>query len=213
MGVIWTRYKDREEWLQHREGIGASEAGAVCGAGFKTPLRLWQEKTGLAKPDDLADNERVQFGNAIEEPMRGMFRVMRPEYELEFEPYTVLRRDDRHTFLFYTPDGWLTERATGRKGLYECKSATCLSAADWAKWNGKIPDGYYCQLLHGMYVGDYAFAVLFAILRNREGDGELRAYSFERREAEEDIRWLVGKEEAFWRCVERGVMPPVTLRV
>jgi putative phage-type endonuclease len=211
MAFIAKTYKNREEWLNNRIGIGASEAGAVCGVGFKSAIDLWREKLGITTPKDLSGNYRVQFGNDVEEPMRALFRVMHPEYALDFTPYTVLRRDAPHNFMFYTPDGWLTERETNRKGLWECKSATCISANDWAKWKDQVPPGYFCQILHGMYVGNFEFAVLFAILLNKDGDAEIRAYHFERSDYAEDIEWLVREEVTFWSYVERGVMPPMRL--
>ncbi|MBR7150414.1 MAG: YqaJ viral recombinase family protein [Oscillospiraceae bacterium] len=211
MSVILTTYNSREEWLEHRQGIGASEAGAVCGYGFKTPVQLWREKLQIDAPADISDNPRVAFGNAVEEPMRALFRVMHPEYQLDFIPYTVLRREDHHQFMFYTPDGWLTEAETGRKGLWECKSATCLSANDWSKWKDQVPPGYFCQVLHGMYVGDFQFAILFAILLNKDGDAEIRAYHFERSDYAEDIEWLIREETTFWSYVQRGEMPPQRL--
>lgn len=213
MSVIWSSYADRDEWLKFRDGIGASEAGSVCGYGFKTPMQLWREKMHVETPPDLSDNPRVQFGNDVEEPLRALYRVMYPQYQLDFEPYTILRRDDKHTFMFYTPDGWLTERETGRKGLYESKSSTLLSKQDYEKWNGQIPMGYYCQVLHGMYVGDFEFAELFAILLNKDNDATIRHYHFERSECEEDIAWLLDKETEFWRHVTDGSLPalPLTL--
>ena len=211
MGVICETYKNREEWLEHRDGIGGSEAGAICGYGFLTPLQLWRQKLQIEAQPDISDNPRVSFGNDVEEPMRMLFRVMHPEYELDFTPYTVLRRDDHHTFMFYTPDGWLTEKETGRKGLWECKSSTCLSANDWNKWKEQVPTGYLCQVLHGMEVGDFEFAVLFSILLNKDGDAEVRAYHFERKDYEEDIAWLLKEEETFWGYVQRGEMPPQKL--
>ena len=205
------KFLTREEWLQNRSGIGASEAGAVCGYGFKTPLQLWREKTHVEAPPDLSDDPRVRFGNDVEGPLRALYRVMYPQYQLDFEPYTILRRDDRHTFLFYTPDGWLTERDTGRRGLYESKSSTLLSRQDYDKWNGKVPMGYYCQLLHGMYVGDFEFAELFAILLNKDNDATIRHYHFERSDRENDIAWLLDKETEFWACVTEKKIPPMTL--
>ena len=213
MGLIRQIYNSREEWLEHRHGLGGSDAGAVCGFSFKTPLKLWREKTGIDTPTDISDNPRVSFGNAVEEPMRALFRVMKPEYELDFTPYTILRRDDHHNFMFYTPDGWLLERETGRKGLWECKSSTCLSAADWTKWKDQIPPGYFCQLCHGMFVGDYEFAELFAILLNKDGDAEIRSYHFERSDCEDDIAWLIEKEEMFYKHVQDGTMPPQPLMI
>lgn len=211
MSVIWTTYNSREEWLAHRQGIGASEAGAVCGMGFKTPLQLWREKLGVEAPQDLSDNPRVQFGNDVEEPLRALFRVMHPEYKLDFTPYTILRRDDHHQFMFSTPDGWLTEISTGRKGLYESKSSTCLKTEDWNKWKDQIPNGYYCQLLHSMFVGDFDFAILFAILLNKENDASIRAYQIERIDVQQDMNWLVGEEEKFYQYVQNRTLPPMPL--
>ena len=211
MGVIWSQYKDREEWLQHRNGIGASEAGAICGCGFKTPMQLWKEKLSEVEPPDLSDNPRVKFGNDVEEPLRALYRVMHPENELLFEPYTILRRDDHHQFMFYTPDGWLVERETGRRGLYESKSTTCLSAVDYAKWRDQVPPGYFCQILHGMFVGDFEFADLFAILLNKDSDAEIRCYHFERPDCEVDITWLVSKETEFWQHVQNKTLPSISL--
>ena len=153
----------------------------------------------------------MKFGNDVEEPLRALFRVMHPEYQLEFVPYTVLRRDDEFDFMFSTPDGWLTEIDTGRKGLYESKSSSCYSAKEFSEWQNKVPDGYYCQLLHSMYVGGFDFAVLFAILLNSEGDASVRAYKFERQTMEGDMQYLVGMEREFWKHVTDGTMPPLKI--
>lgn len=213
MGFTRTVYPDRETWLQHRQGLGGSDSGSVCGWGFKTPLQLWEEKVGKAKPQDLSGNERIEFGNAIEEPLRSMYRVMFPEHELTFTPYTILRRDEPElNFEFYTPDGELVEKATGRKGLYESKSVYATSAKVWSEWRDQIPKGYYAQLLKGMAVGDFEFAVLFAVLRRLDGDAELRRYTFERDACGEDIKWLIQKETEFWRSVQNRTMPGLTLQ-
>ena len=211
MAVIWTKYKSHDDWTASRNGIGASEAGAVCNMGFKSSIELWKEKVGEKKPDDISGNERVQFGNDVEGPLRSLFRIMNPEYSLSFTKYTVLRRDDEYSFMFYTPDGWLTEKATGKKGLYESKSSTCLSKKEWDKWAGKVPDGYYLQLLHGMFVGDFDFAVLFAILLNSEKDAEIRAYRIERADCQKDMEYLLEKEAEFWKAVESKTLPKLSI--
>lgn len=116
--VSRTSYPDRDTWLEARYGIGASDLASAIGmSGFKTPLQLWKEKCGLTQPKDLSGNERVDFGNRAEEPLREMFRLMHPEFELSFTPYTILRREGTYDFLFCTPDGELVECATGRKGI------------------------------------------------------------------------------------------------
>lgn len=210
--VTVTTYNNRDEWITHRTGIGASDSGAICGFGFKSALELWQEKTGVREPEDLSDNDRVSFGNAVEEPMRSLYRVMFPKYQLDFVPYTILRRNDSHTFMFCTPDGWLTERDTGRKGLWECKSATCLKRDDWDKWRDQIPQGYLTQVLHGMFVGDFEYADLFAILLNKDGDASIRRYHIERQDHDADLEWLIQKETEFWRSVQTRTMPKLTIQ-
>lgn len=211
--ITRTTYQNREEWLVGRShGLGASDIGAVLGVSkFKTPIQLWQEKTGKVKASDISDNQRVQFGNDAEEPLRGMFRLMHPEYELTFEPFTILRPVGRYSFLSCTPDGELVERETGRKGIYESKTATCLSRADWEKWNYQIPQTYFAQIIEQMFCGEFSFAVVWALLLNAEGDGSLRAYRFERRDCEASIQDMLQKAEAFWGHVEAGTMPAQTL--
>ena len=211
--ITRTTYQNREEWLVGRShGLGASDIGAVLGVSkFKTPIQLWQEKTGKVKASDISDNQRVQFGNDAEEPLRGMFRLMHPEYELTFEPFTILRPVGRYSFLSCTPDGELVERETGRKGIYESKTATCLSRADWEKWNFQIPQTYFAQIIEQMFCGEFSFAVVWALLLNAEGDGSLRAYRFERSDCEARIQDMLQKAESFWDHVEAGTMPAQTL--
>ena len=213
MSFTTTILNSREEWLEHRIGIGASEISSALGCGFKTPLQLWKEKTGQVKAPDLSDNERVKFGNEAEEPLRAIFRVMHPKYELTFEPYMILRREDEYDFLFDTPDGLLVEKETGRRGLYESKTSTCLSRKDWDKWNEKIPDAYFCQICQGMFVGDFDFAVVWALLLNSEGDGTLRIYEFERADCEWKIEEIKREGKKFWKHVVDGTMPPVLLNI
>lgn len=211
--ITRTTYQSREEWMEGRShGLGASDIGALLGVSkFKTPIQLWREKTGGVKAPDISDSQRVQFGNDAEEPLRGMFRLMHPEYELTFEPFTILRPVGRYSFLSCTPDGELVERKTGRKGIYESKTATCLSRADWEKWNFQIPPTYYAQVIEQMFCGEFDFAVVWALLLNAEGDGSLRAYRFERRDCEASIQDMLPKAEAFWGHVEAGTMPAQTL--
>lgn len=181
------------------------------GIGFQSPMQLWMEKRGMREHADLSVDERVSFGNAAEEPLREMFRVMHPEYKLAFTPYTILRQGGFYSFLSDTPDGELTEIETGRQGLYESKTATCLKKADWDEWREKVPQKYYCQICQGMYCGDYEFAVIWALLRNADGDGEIRCYRYERADCEDDIVALKEAGRKFYECWQNGTIPPMPL--
>lgn len=208
-GVIRETYPDRNTWLDARGAyIGASEASCVLGIGFQSPISLWQEKMGYKTHADLSDDERVAFGNDAEAPLRSMFRVMHPEYELDFTPYTILRQEGEYSFLSDTPDGELVEIETGRKGLYESKTATCIKKAEWDEWREKVPQKYYAQICQGMYCGGFDFAVIWALLRNQDGDGELRYYYFDRADCEADIEVIKEAGKKFYDAWQNGTLPP-----
>jgi putative phage-type endonuclease len=63
------------EWLQWRAGgVTASDAAAVLGRSpYKTPWRLWAERTGLVAPEDLSNAFLVRRGNALEDQARRDF--------------------------------------------------------------------------------------------------------------------------------------------
>lgn len=205
-------FPDRAAWLAGRtEGIGASEIASVIGCGFKSGIQLWKEKTGMIKPKDISDDERVRFGNEAEDALRTMFRLIHPEYELSFTPYMVLRAAGSYSFLSCTPDGELVERETGKRGLYESKTATCMSKADWQKWWEKVPDAYLYQVCQGMFCGDYDFAIIWALIMDKEHDASLRMYRFEREDCFWQIEEIKQKGKAFWESVKSGTIPPIKL--
>ena len=63
------------EWLAWRaQGVSASDAAVILGMSpYKTPWRLWAEKTGLVLPEDLSGNPFVQRGIALEDEARAEF--------------------------------------------------------------------------------------------------------------------------------------------
>ena len=63
------------EWLCWRSGgITASEAAVVVGRSpYKTPWRLWAERTGVAREPDLSANPHVRRGVALEDAARRAF--------------------------------------------------------------------------------------------------------------------------------------------
>tara|TARA_A100001015_G_scaffold142138_1_gene157720 strand:+ start:6883 stop:7755 length:873 start_codon:yes stop_codon:yes gene_type:complete len=50
----------------HKSYIGGSDAAALMGQGYKTPLQLFHEKVGKANPPDLSENIAVQLGSYLE---------------------------------------------------------------------------------------------------------------------------------------------------
>jgi putative phage-type endonuclease len=206
----------REEWLRKREeigGIGGSDAAAAIGMSKrKTKVQLWQEKTGRVKPKDLSGVEYVQMGVRTEGPMRELFAALHPEYGVVHRPYDIyFQRENRQ--LFATLDGELTDKATGEKGVLEIKKFDVQSRGDWKLWDDRVPDDYFCQVLHQLNATGYAFAWLFAILLRHDGRGEIRPYYFPREDYEDDIAELVKKENEFLQYVRFGRVPPVQLNL
>lgn len=203
----------REAWLEERkQSIGGSDIACVMGHGYKTALQLWQEKTGQKESPDLSDNERVQMGVRLEPALRHLFCVIRTDIDWDYESDVLYRSDDKDFyFAHYSPDGLLEEKETGRLGILEIKTATCVTKADWSRWDHKIPDNYFDQVLWGMFVLDREFADVFALLKNNEEDFELRTYHFERADSIDYLNEMKQKAKEFWQTVERKSVPSIKL--
>ena len=88
------RTPDWERW--RAQGVTASEAAIVLGRSpYKTPWRLWAERTGMARAADLSANPHVRRGNALEDEARRAFEERHGTMLLplcgESEEHPVLR--------------------------------------------------------------------------------------------------------------------------
>lgn len=212
--IQYEHFDSRDAWLQHRDGhLGASEAGSILGVGFMSKVELWKLKTGRAKPKDLSDNEAVKYGHRAENPLRNLFMAKHPDLALHYRPYDYVYQDER-PWLRATLDGEVYPYGMiDDRGILEIKTASCMSRADWAKWDGRVPDGYLAQLAHQFLATGFSFAYLFAELTGANGNSEIRTYYFSREEMEENMIYLLAEEEAFWDCVVNDRMPSVPLRI
>ena len=131
--------KTREEWLEsRRQGIGGSDAGCIVGANpWKSARKLWREKTGVDKPDDISDKPAVKFGKEAEQHLRELFLLTYPEFSCEYHEFRMYA-NDRLPFIFTTLDGELTDQ-NGRRGILEIKTTTIQQAKQWFEWDDCIP--------------------------------------------------------------------------
>ena len=204
--------KTETEWKQARfnRGIGGSEAAAIVGAStWMTANDLWQIKTGNKMPKDISDDPFVQQGHRMEGALRELYKSYHPDYRVRYHKYDLLYRAE-NPWLFCTLDGEVID-ADGRNGIFEAKTNTPIGKAGWAKWDCRIPDAYMIQILHQLLATGWEFADLMACLINQDGDFTVRTYHFERSDYEEDLAWLLEKEQAFWRSVQNKTLPPMTL--
>lgn len=207
--------KSHDEWLKNRTvGIGGSDAAAILGISpFKTNIDLWLEKTGQKEPDDISNDEKVKYGHEAEEPLRTLFMLDHPEYNLFHDEYMILQ-NTTYPFLQASLDGELTEITTGRKGIYEGKTTEIMNKQMLYEWKNGIPNHYYTQCLHYLIVTGYEFVWLRAELKFAwdKNKKEIRDYYFTREEAINDMKYLFKNELKFWNeNILKGVRPGLIL--
>lgn len=207
-------YGSRKEWLEARKNhIGGSDASACVGMNpYKDNVQLWKEKVGLVAPEDISDKPYVQYGTEAEKHLRALFALDFPEYEVRYEENNLYINPE-YPWMHASLDGELVDRA-GRHGVLEIKTTDLFQSMQKEKWKDRIPDNYYCQIIHYLAVTGWDFAILKAQIRS-EWDGELRImtkhYTIERKDVVEDIRYLVEAEERFWKCVCSRRVPDLIL--
>ena len=206
--------KDRNEWLQARQGrIGGSDASAIVGMNpYRTNVELWQIKTGQIEAEDISEKPYVKYGTLAEQHIRALFALDFPEYQVEYIENNMFL-NDKYPFAHASLDGWLTDQE-GRKGILEIKTTNILQSMQREKWNHRIPDNYYIQILHYLMVTEFEFAVLVAQLKS-EFNGEIykqvKHYKIERADVEEDIKYLESSEREFWQQVQERKRPALIL--
>ena len=207
-------FSSAAEWLQARTVIGGSDASALVGLNpYKTNIDLWKEKTGREKAPDISNETYVKFGHDAEPHLRAMFALDFPQYEVGYVENNMFF-NDKIPFAHASLDGWLIERETGRKGVLEIKTTNILQSMQREKWNDRIPDNYYCQVLWYLMVTEFDFAVLKARLRSEWQDGiriTIRHYMIERSEVLEDIKELEQAGWKMWTAIQEDREPNLIL--
>ena len=183
------QFDSMEEWLVNRKGIGGSDASAILGLNpYKTNQELWMEKKGQKSPLEI------------------------PEFKVEYYDNNMII-NKKYPWAHASLDGELMD-PDGRRGILEIKTTNILQSIQWEKWDNRIPDNYYIQVLHYLLVTEYDFVVLKAQLK-RVRDGEVRLttkhYHIEREEVLSDIKMLKEEEEAFWHSLQSGQEPGLLL--
>ena len=143
---LWRRCYDNRRFF-----IGGSDARIIMGGDEAALLRLWREKRGEAKPEDLSSNLVVQLGAATEE-------LNRTWYERNTGRHvTDVQRRVRHSaipWMVATLDG--TVEATG--AVFESKFMLPWSFSEEA-----AAEKYMAQLQHNMWLTHVRTSVLSII--------------------------------------------------
>lgn len=207
-------FASREEWLQARNNrIGGSDAAAIIGLNpYMSNVDLWEIKTGRRQQEDISEKPYVKYGTEAEQYLRELFKLDHPEYEVEYQENNMFV-NDAYPWAHASLDGWLC-RTDNSRGIWECKTANILNSRQKEKWDNRIPDNYYCQILHYLMVTEFQFVVLKAQLKYDYGDDVMcvtKEYRIERTEVEQDIRYLEEKEKEFLEFVMEDRKPALIL--
>lgn len=216
--VLYNVFDSEPEWLKARKIVGGSDAACVMGMNpYKSNLELWKEKTGRIEPPDLSENKLVQYGKKAEAPLRKLFELDYPELVIYYEPFNMWT-NDKYPWAHASLDGWCGYPKTKESGILEIKTATIVNSAQAEKWKERVPDNYYCQVLHYLAVCEADFAIITALLKyeieGQEPFSKMMHYTIERTEdIEEQIGQLMEKERKFAEYVESDTEPPMILTI
>lgn len=216
MSVEMHKCKNHASWLKNRSKyIGGSDVSCILGLNpYRTNLQLYREKVGLVEAPDLSGNAAVEYGTKAEEHIRALFALDHPELEVSYVPYNSWH-NSKYPFAALSLDGWTSDE-NGRHGILEIKTAIITSKAQAEKWNNRIPDNYYCQVVYYLGVTEWDFIDLRARLRHEYPGNRYiveRDYHIERSECEEDIPIVMEAAAMFYDRLKKKEEPPLLLSI
>lgn len=183
----------KEQWLEIRkQGIGGSEAGAICGLNpFSTPFTVYGEKLGILPPKE--ETEAMRIGNDLEDYIAKRFTEKTGK---KVKNCNYVLQHTKHSWMLADVD----RLVVGENAGLECKSTSAFNKTNFEK--ADIPAQWYTQCVHYMAVtGAKKWYLAVLVL----GVG---FYDFVIERNEEDIKALEEIEDDFWNNhVMAGIEP------
>jgi len=183
--LVGTRELPRDEWLRYRQqGIGGSDAGAICGVNrFRSPFSVYMEKTAETPPE-IEDNERMRQGRDLEDYCARRFSEATG---LKVHRTNFLYRHQDHDFMLADLDRVIV----GENAGLECKTTSAWNADKW-KSADTIPESYILQCFHYMEVMRFDYMYIACLILG----SDFVYYRIDRDDAL--IRSLITVEKDFW---------------
>ncbi len=173
---------------RRRHGIGASDAGPICGVGFVDAETLFLQKLGL---EESVTTPRMRMGIELEPIVAKLYSEATGVELLPGKPFATSKT---HSWQFANVD---RVRPDGR--LVELK---CLSGGFGDAWGDpmtdEVPEGYLLQVQHQMGVLEATTADLAAL---SVPNWEIRVYRFEFNP--KLFADLTAVEAEFWEKVQK----------
>ena len=191
--LVSTLNLDKKEWLKYRkQGIGGSDAGAVCGLNpYRTAIQVYYDKTSDSIED--VDNEAMRQGRELEEYVARRFCEASGK---KVRRANAMFYDEKNPFMLADVDRMIV----GENAGLECKTASPYSEEKWR--DDKIPLSYQLQCYHYMSVCNADAWYIAVLIYGRD----FKYYKIER--DDEVIENLIRIEKEFWNeYVLKQVIP------
>lgn len=191
--LVSTLNLDKESWLKYRkQGIGGSDAGAVCGLNpYRTAIQVYYDKTSDSIED--VDNEAMRQGRELEEYVARRFCEASGK---KVRRANAMFYDEKNPFMLADVDRMIV----GENAGLECKTASPYSEEKWR--DDKIPLSYQLQCYHYMSVCNADSWYIAVLIYGRD----FKYYRIER--DDEVIENLIRIEKEFWNeYVRKQVIP------
>jgi len=181
-----------EEWYEFRKnGIGSSDAPIIWGnSPYCTPFALWELKTGQKKAWD--GNWATRRGHQLEPRARAHYELM---HDIDMSP----------TLVQHSSFPWMRASLDGYNDgvILEIK---CPGSKDHqTALNGRIPDHYYPQVQHQLFVSGARRCDYFSFTE----ESQITLHTFVDYEF---IRAYFLKAVDFWSAVEKRIPPDLVER-
>lgn len=191
--LVSTLNLDRKEWLRYRkQGLGGSDAGAVCGVNpYVSPLKVFVDKTSVEIPN--YDNEAMRQGRDMENYVAERFMEATGK---KVRRANAMFQDEEYSFMLADVD----RLVVGERAGLECKTVNLYSAEKWK--DGQIPAHYKLQCYHYMAVLNLDCFYIAALIFGKE-------FIYHKIERDEEvIQNLREIEKDFWEKHVLKSIPP-----
>lgn len=179
-----------------RKYIGGSDIAAVMGMSrWKTPLKLWLEKTGDCEPVDLSKVEAVQLGSELEEFVAQKFSKETGK-QVRKQSKMYVHKD--YPFMAAHVDRLIT----GTDEILECK--TCGSHKK-DEWEGEeIPQEYVLQVIWYLGITGKKKAYIAVLIGGQ-------SFKYKMIEFDKELfETMAAMAKDFWNCVQTKTPPALT---
>ncbi len=181
---------------ERRKYIGGSDIAVVMGMSrWKTPLKLWLEKTGQAEPDDLSQVEAVQLGSELEEFVAQKF-AKESGKQVRKQSKMYVHKD--YPFMVAHIDRLIT----GTDEILECKTCGSHKREEWE--GDGIPREYILQVIWYLGITGKKKAYIAVLIGGQ-------SFKYKTIEFDKELfDVMVDMAKDFWHAVETKTPPAVS---